>query len=1039
MNRITRLARSALGDAAPDTLSGPVRAGLTEQRRLAALRTILRADVFDQEWYEAQTGLTFGSVERACWHYVRKGRSVGHSPHPLFEPSVAWPNSFDNDAALDPLARHLGGQSPASGIVHPALAPSWGQHDRGRPRWLRWADDAEDDSVVPLTWADPATPLTWSAFRRQALERARETQRMRQLRRDIRPQRALPAAASSFVVPAPRATAPDPAAPLVSIVMPTWNRAPLLRAAVASVAAQTLTDWELIVVDDGSDDDTLLVLEGLARHDSRIHVVPMPHGGVCRARNSGIAAARGRWLAFLDSDNTWEPDFLHTIIGFAEAENAPWAHAAMKLIGEDGVRYRGFEGTREHLLVGNHIDLNVLVALRDVVDQVGGFDESLRRAVDYDLVLRLSNTAPPRFAPFVGANYANSREDDQRISVAEAFTWNSVVAQRHLIDLDAERRRERVAGRVSIVVPILNRVNDAAELITALRHAAADQEIVVVVAGQSQSLARALSTAALGVPDISVVYWSADLNWAACIGFGATYATGEYLVAWRPNCLPVPGWWEPLRRALEDPSIAIVQPLTLMRDGRISSAGATFVRPDPFPSPLLAGFPIDDARPLGLTRVPAAYAGVLAVRADDFWSVGGLDSIFGNALGEVDLSLRAEAEGVGVTAVVTDAQVIAREPRQYRLAPDLSASAKLMRLRHSDPPSSDEVWKLLDFEVIGRRAQSLPAHTNTPVEMGATPVVRPVIHEHPRQLRWALDIAAPAGPKGLLWGDLHFANSLAASLRRLGQQVHVDFREARMSQHRDLDDVTVVLRGLDLVAPRPGGLSLMWIISHPDLVTEPECAAYAKVFAASTHWAQTVSARWGFTVEPLLQCTDADLFRPDAAAADTGDDVVFVGNSRKVQRLSVKYAIDAGMKPVVWGGGWSGVIPDDRIAGEYVPNAELPALYAAAGVVLSDHWDDMRHEGFIANRIFDVLASGGRLLSDDVTGLADLFGSAVPLFHSEHDVKAVFAGDWRTHWPDREQRLALAEKVRSEHSFDSRARTLLEVAMRQVVLPDRGP
>ena len=112
----------------------------------------------------------------------------------------------------------------------------------------------------------------------------------------------------------------------------------------------------------------------------------------------------------------------------------------------------------------------------------------------------------------------------------------------------------------------------------------------------------------------------------------------------------------------------------------------------------------------------------------------------------------------------------------------------------------------------------------------------------------------------------------------------------------------------------------MWVISHPDAVTEPECAAYTQVFAASSHWASTVSRRWGFPVEPLLQCTDAEIFRPDAATPDTAPDVVFVGNSRKVQRLSVKYAIDAGMAPMVYGGGWRGVIPEARIAAEYVPN-----------------------------------------------------------------------------------------------------------------------
>ena len=165
----------------------------------------------------------------------------------------------------------------------------------------------------------------------------------------------------------------------------------------------------------------------------------------------------------------------------------------------------------------------------------GGFDESLRRAVDYDLVLRLSNLAPPSLAPILGAVYADTRQDEQRISVAESPTWNSVVSQRHLIDLEHERGRDHAPGRVSIVVPIRNRVVDATALVSSLRDVAPDQQIVIVVAGQQQSLARALAVATIGSTNVDFVYWPADLNWAACVNLGATRATGEYLVAGAPT------------------------------------------------------------------------------------------------------------------------------------------------------------------------------------------------------------------------------------------------------------------------------------------------------------------------------------------------------------------------------------------------------------------------------------------------------------------------------------------------------------------------
>ena len=87
--------------------------------------------------------------------------------------------------------------------------------------------------------------------------------------------------------------------PVVSIVLPTYNRLPLLREAVASVLTQTLKDWELIVVDDGSTDDTVAWLESIG--DARVSVIPEPHtGNRSRLRNLGVARARTQWVAFLD-------------------------------------------------------------------------------------------------------------------------------------------------------------------------------------------------------------------------------------------------------------------------------------------------------------------------------------------------------------------------------------------------------------------------------------------------------------------------------------------------------------------------------------------------------------------------------------------------------------------------------------------------------------------------------------------------------------------------------------------------------------------
>src|SRR5215510_8385440 len=104
--------------------------------------------------------------------------------------------------------------------------------------------------------------------------------------------------------------------PLVSVIMPTFNRADTIRRAVRSVQAQTFTDWELIVVDDGSTDNTVALIEG---RDPRLKLIRQENQGTAGARNAGLSAGAGSYIAFLDSDDEWLPHHLELCVSFLEA------------------------------------------------------------------------------------------------------------------------------------------------------------------------------------------------------------------------------------------------------------------------------------------------------------------------------------------------------------------------------------------------------------------------------------------------------------------------------------------------------------------------------------------------------------------------------------------------------------------------------------------------------------------------------------------------------------------------------------------------
>ncbi|MBA3325437.1 MAG: glycosyltransferase family 2 protein [Rhodobacteraceae bacterium] len=131
--------------------------------------------------------------------------------------------------------------------------------------------------------------------------------------------------------------APPAEAPAVTVVTPVWNAAATLGECVASLAAQTRGDWEMLIVDDGSTDGSRALAAALAEGDGRIRLLGWgARRGAAAARNEGIRAARGRFIAFLDADDLWRPEKLEVQIGYMEASGAPFTFAAVRRIDEAG-------------------------------------------------------------------------------------------------------------------------------------------------------------------------------------------------------------------------------------------------------------------------------------------------------------------------------------------------------------------------------------------------------------------------------------------------------------------------------------------------------------------------------------------------------------------------------------------------------------------------------------------------------------------------------------------------------------------------------
>lgn len=123
---------------------------------------------------------------------------------------------------------------------------------------------------------------------------------------------------------------------LVSIITPMYNGAKYVSETIESVLAQTYTDWEMLIVNDGSKDNGPEIVEKYAKKDSRIRLINQENGGSANARNHGIREARGRYIALLDSDDVWESDFLEEQLKFMKENNAELVYSSHKRIDENG-------------------------------------------------------------------------------------------------------------------------------------------------------------------------------------------------------------------------------------------------------------------------------------------------------------------------------------------------------------------------------------------------------------------------------------------------------------------------------------------------------------------------------------------------------------------------------------------------------------------------------------------------------------------------------------------------------------------------------
>lgn len=232
--------------------------------------------------------------------------------------------------------------------------------------------------------------------------------------------------------------------PLISVIVPTYNRAVLLREAIDSVRRQTYRHWELIVVDDGSTDDTPALLDGL--DEPRLRVLRSEHTGhPGRVRNAGLAMARGEYVAFLDDDDLWQPGKLAVQVPLLASGRFRWSYTGFVRIDASGRQF--WQTTPDRIRNGGilapllevraAVALPTVVAERTLIDEAGRFDEAMRIHGDHalwlDLAARAEVVATPEHLTIVRDHPGRIfRPEGYRFNVALYQKWHARLTDRAL-------------------------------------------------------------------------------------------------------------------------------------------------------------------------------------------------------------------------------------------------------------------------------------------------------------------------------------------------------------------------------------------------------------------------------------------------------------------------------------------------------------------------------------------------------------------------------------------------------------------------------
>jgi|GEM_PF-1414361 GT2 family glycosyltransferase/spore maturation protein CgeB len=597
---------------------------------------------------------------------------------------------------------------------------------------------------------------------------------------------------------------------------------------------------------------------------------------------------------------------------------------------------------------------------------------------------------------------------------------------------------------VSIVIPVFNQVHFTATCLDVLfRNTPEPCEVIVVDNGSTDDTPRLLDRYA---GRVRVIRNDRNEGFARACNAGAAAATAPYLLFLNNDTEVQPGWLPPLLAMAARPGVGAVGSRLLFPDGTVQHAGVVIVErrgvTSLLPRHAFIGESPSMAVPVRAMSMQAVTAACMLVDAASFADVGGFDTGYWNGSEDVDLCFKLGQ--LGRTVVYEPASVVVHHEGKSGHERTVAINTNNARLRARweglvapdiiDTSGADGAGgEVAMAEGLSRRARAAgDLAPDAAYGEALTAWWRRYRMRHlprrpvnaPRR-RIAVRICTPSRhDQG--WGDTAFGRDLAEALARLGNDVEVLFKDEWHA--RSGHDVAIHIRGVYRHYPRPGSRNVLWIISHPELITRDELDSYDLVLCASATFLRQIGPITSTPCHYLPQAASPLVVR-NAVDVPKRLDLLFVGNNYAYKdnsrRRIVQDVLDAGCGGTlrVVGRDWDGYLPEGMLLERNIPQEMLPRFYGMARINLNDHHPAMVRDGFINNRTYDLGLLGQFQISNAVPGIEELgvvtYASPTDL---RHKVEYYLANE-----AARNEMAALSRERCAGETFDRRAASILDL------------